>query len=101
VMLDEPITRFAVTVERAVLDALGGGCQLPVGVHCSASTSSASEQPIASEVHAQVVAPDGERMIFLTETAPPQTGAQQLGEDVAARLISMGAHEILEQYHPV
>ena len=32
--LDDPDTRFAVTAERIALGALGGGCQVPIGVHC-------------------------------------------------------------------
>ena len=32
--LDDADTRFAVTVERAALAALGGGCQVPIGIHC-------------------------------------------------------------------
>jgi hydroxymethylbilane synthase len=32
--LDDADTRFAVTVERAALGALGGGCQVPIGIHC-------------------------------------------------------------------
>src|SRR6266568_5088577 len=32
--LDDSNTRFAVTAERAALAALGGGCQVPIGIHC-------------------------------------------------------------------
>ena len=32
--LDDAATRFAVTAERAALAALGGGCQVPIGIHC-------------------------------------------------------------------
>ena len=32
--LNDADTRFAVTVERAALAALGGGCQVPIGIHC-------------------------------------------------------------------
>jgi hydroxymethylbilane synthase len=32
--LDHADTRFAVTAERAALAALGGGCQVPIGIHC-------------------------------------------------------------------
>ena len=32
--LDDAETRFAVTAERTALTALGGGCQVPIGVHC-------------------------------------------------------------------
>ncbi len=35
--LDDADTRFAITVERAALAALGGGCQVPIGVHCRRS----------------------------------------------------------------
>ena len=35
--LDDAATRFAVTAERAALAALGGGCQVPIGIHCRAS----------------------------------------------------------------
>ncbi len=33
-MLDDAAARFAVTAERAALGALGGGCQVPIGIHC-------------------------------------------------------------------
>ena len=32
--LDHPDTRYAVTAERSALAALGGGCQVPIGIHC-------------------------------------------------------------------
>ncbi len=32
--LDDAPTRFAVTAERAALGALGGGCQVPIGIFC-------------------------------------------------------------------
>ncbi len=32
--LDDTHTRFAVTAERAALGALGGGCQVPIGIFC-------------------------------------------------------------------
>jgi hydroxymethylbilane synthase len=32
--LDDPATHFAVTAERAALGALGGGCQVPIGIYC-------------------------------------------------------------------
>jgi hydroxymethylbilane synthase len=35
--LDDAETRFAVTAERAALAALGGGCQVPIGVYCRPS----------------------------------------------------------------
>jgi hydroxymethylbilane synthase len=40
--LDHPETRFAVETERIALDALGGGCQLPVGIHVVCDSTYAS-----------------------------------------------------------
>ena len=37
--LDDAATRFAVTAERAALAALGGGCQVPIGIHCRTAPS--------------------------------------------------------------
>jgi len=37
--LDHPGTRFEVTAERAALAALGGGCQVPIGILCRAVTA--------------------------------------------------------------
>ena len=33
--LDHPPTRAAVTAERGLLAALGGGCQVPIGAHAT------------------------------------------------------------------
>jgi len=41
--LDDPATRFAVTAERAALAALGGGCQVPIGIHCRPGTEAIVE----------------------------------------------------------
>jgi hydroxymethylbilane synthase len=37
--LDDAATRYAVTAERAALHALGGGCSVPIGIFCEATTS--------------------------------------------------------------
>jgi len=75
----------SVTCERAVLAALGGGCQLPVG---------AFAQHVGGllAVTAIVVAPDGSRL--LGESA---TGADPfaLGRLIAERLLARGASDLL------
>jgi hydroxymethylbilane synthase len=91
--LDHPDTHFSVEVERTVLDALGGGCQLPVGVHCSPIQDEA--EVIAWRVHAQVVAPDGETMIVDNAETPVGVSASALGLQVAGDLKSRGAHDLL------
>ncbi len=86
--LEHPETRFCVEVERIVLDALGGGCSLPVGVHCV-------PEPEFWRVFAQVVAPDGELMVQIDTAVPLSTTAEALGQTVADDLKSRGALELL------
>jgi hydroxymethylbilane synthase len=97
--LDHPLTRFAVEVERIVLDALGGGCQLPIGVHCAPIFKEGDEEAdlVAWHLHEQVVAPDGERMICLSAELPAGVSPTTLGLDAAADLKSRGALELLNQ----
>jgi hydroxymethylbilane synthase len=100
--LDHPETRFSVEAERTVLDALGGGCQLPIGVHCApvhdvADPVPNDSTPIAWKIQAQVVAPDGERMICLSTEVPAGVTARELGLRVAEDLKSRGALELLQQ----
>src|SRR5271170_4967128 len=54
--LDDQPTRFAVTAERAALAALGGGCQVPIGIHCQPSAEGFT-------ITGTVASPDGHRMI--------------------------------------
>jgi hydroxymethylbilane synthase len=98
--LDHTETRFSVEAERTVLDALGGGCQLPIGVHCEpihdvADPTHAAIAPIAWKIQAQVVAPDGERMICHSSIAPIEITAQALGLQVAEDLKSRRALNLL------
>jgi hydroxymethylbilane synthase len=100
--LDHPATRVSVESERTVLDALGGGCQLPIGVHCAPIHDVADPipnpgAPIAWKIQAQVVAPDGERMICFSSEVPAAISAGALGLRVAEDLKSRGALDLLEQ----
>jgi len=97
--LDDSATRFSVETERSALDALGGGCQLPIGVHCAPVYDVAdphhSSTPIAWKIQAQVVAPDGERIIGHASVAPAEVAARALGLKVAEDLKVRGAMELL------
>lgn len=91
--LDDTVTRFAVDAERTVLDALGGGCQVPIGAHCQATRE--GDTVTGWNLHAQVVAPDGEQVIAVTLDAPAGTDACALGLQAAEELKSRGAVELL------
>jgi hydroxymethylbilane synthase len=89
--LEHPHTRFAVEAERTALDALGGGCSLPIGAHCIPPASEAGKWRML----AQVVSPDGEAMIQIETEATYSTTPEALGRWVADDLISKGAFELL------
>jgi hydroxymethylbilane synthase len=85
--IDDERTGRAIAAERALVAALGGGCQVPIG---------ALAVPIDDQLdlHAVVISLDGERAIRAQDRAPGTTPAA-LGELVAEKLIADGAMEIL------
>ncbi|WP_035348929.1 hydroxymethylbilane synthase [Edaphobacter aggregans] len=86
--LDDSETRFCVEAERITLDALGGGCSLPIGAHCIPDFGK-------WRMFAQVIAPDGESMVQIDTEASPSTDAETLGRWVAEDLKSKGALDLL------
>ncbi|WP_213803288.1 hydroxymethylbilane synthase [Granulicella sp. dw_53] len=88
--LEHPYTRFCVEAERTTLEALGGGCQLPVGVYCMPADNK-------WRMYAQVVSPDGETMIQIETEATLETSSTSLGEWMAKDLISKGALNLLQE----
>ena len=87
-MLDHADTHTAVMAERAVLGALGGGCQVPIGAYATVSEG-------RIHVLAIVAAPDGTKAIR-AEAEGPSAEAVQIGARLAADLLQRGARRILE-----
>jgi len=85
--LDDAVTRFAVTAERIALDALGGGCQVPIGVHCRKLNDR------EYEILGAVAHPDGSRVV---RSRAVGGDAEDLGHAVAADLLQQGASELFE-----
>jgi hydroxymethylbilane synthase len=78
----------ALTAERALVQALGGGCQTPVG----ALASPAGGETLS--LTAVVVALDGSRAVR-GQARGPRAEAADLGTRLGAQLIADGANEIL------
>jgi hydroxymethylbilane synthase len=85
--LDDPATRFAVTAERIALAALGGGCQVPIGVHCRPFSSG------GYEMLGVVADPDGSRVV---RSSAMGVDAEVLGRAVATDLLHQGAGELFQ-----
>ena len=81
--LDDAATRFAISVERAALAALGGGCQVPIGIHCRPMGLSEEREV---EVFAVVAAPESGEAVRIYETArQDEVEPAALGRLVAAK----------------
>jgi hydroxymethylbilane synthase len=94
--LDHEPTRFAVSVERAALAALGGGCQVPIGVYCREGNAASDAGPV-DEVFAVVAAPETGAAVRIHHSAPRGDGdPAALGRLVAKMLLDAGAGPLLE-----
>ena len=78
-------TARAVTAERTLLAALGGGCNAPLGAHAFAAGS-------ALELVAFVAAPDG-RALLRAERSGEDPGA--LGRGLAEEMLARGARAVM------
>jgi len=87
--LDDAETRSAVIAERALLAALHGGCQVPMGAWARVERGELL-------MDACVCSVDGSQCVKQRATAPPDQAAQ-LGEHMARLLIEAGAQSILEE----
>jgi hydroxymethylbilane synthase len=96
--LDHEATRFAVTAERAALAALGGGCQVPIGIHCRAGIAIAgSGAGPTDEIFAVVAAPETGVAVRIYHSAPrADSDPTALGRLVAKMLLDAGAGPLLE-----
>ncbi|MGB0124002.1 MAG: hydroxymethylbilane synthase [Silvibacterium sp.] len=91
--LEDSATRFAVTAERATLAALGGGCQVPIGVYC--------QRAGRSFLIAGVVAtPDGSSVLRAELEHQEGRSPEALGEKLAQRLLEQGAGQLLQAMLP-
>jgi hydroxymethylbilane synthase len=86
--IDDPSARAALTAERALVTALGGGCQLPLG---------GIARPDGSDLamHAIVLSPDG-ATVLRAQGRGPSSEAAEVGRRVAADLAAAGALDVLE-----
>jgi hydroxymethylbilane synthase len=86
--LDDAMTRFAVTAERAALSALGGGCQVPIGIHCQPTSQGYS-------ITGVVASPDGSSLIRAEIDHEFDSDPEALGAELAGRLLEQGANRLL------
>jgi hydroxymethylbilane synthase len=94
--LDHADTRFAVTAERAALAALGGGCQIPIGIHCRPVFDDRGEGPAWNEIFGVVASPEtGEAVRAHLHAPRDNSDPTSFGKMVARVLLEGGAGRLL------
>jgi hydroxymethylbilane synthase len=87
-VLDHPPTRVAATVERTILDELGGGCVAPVGIHARLRG-----EIVATAVRVQ--SRDGTEAVAATRELPVESHAEA-AVAFASDLADRGARDLIE-----
>jgi hydroxymethylbilane synthase len=86
--LDHAATRVAITAERALLAALEGGCQVPIGAAMMAT-------PGGFELHGVIASIDGQQVVR-GSIAVDVNNPAHAGQQLAARLHADGGVHILD-----
>jgi hydroxymethylbilane synthase len=86
--MDHAATHAAVTAERGVLRALGGGCQVPIGAYATVDGG-------RLRIVAIVASPDGAELVR-GESEGPAGEAARTGRELGEELLERGARRILE-----
>ena len=84
--LDDPSTRAATTCERALLNRLGGGCQVPIGAFAKLNTG-------RLHLESMVADPDGSKLL---RDSREGSDPEKLGNAAGAALLARGGAQILE-----
>jgi hydroxymethylbilane synthase len=91
-VLDHAPSRAAITAERAALEKLGGGCQVPIGAY-AAFTETGSKDLLLKAV---VARPDGSEVLRHSEIGYDPVA---LGHAAAEALLAAGADRILAEVY--
>jgi hydroxymethylbilane synthase len=107
--LDDPAARAATTCERALLNSLGGGCQVPIGAFAEVRTSTSPLLPKSGrsgEPHSDkiprlhldsiVADPDGSKVL---RDSRDGDDPEKLGNEAGAALLARGGDRILESVY--
>ena len=86
--IEHPATRRAITAERAFLEVLGGGCQVPVGAYARSDGGTMVLTAFMGSV-------DGDR-VFKTKASGRASNPHDVALDAYQRLIERGAGVLLK-----
>ena len=86
--LDDSNARAAITCERALLNSLGGGCQVPIGAFAEIRDGQLHLESIVAD-------PDGSKLLRDSRDGAIDA-PEKLGQEAGANLLARGGDKILE-----
>ena len=89
--LEHPPTRAAVTAERALLEKMEGGCQVPIAAHATIAGDRLRLEGLVASV-------DG-RQLVQDSVEGPAADARQLGTRLGEQLLRRGGDAILKEIY--
>jgi hydroxymethylbilane synthase len=89
--MDHPATRICITAERAFLDTLEGGCQVPIAGHAVLENKQLSLTGLVADLQ-------GKRVI-LKNIRGKTKDADALGRTLAEQILQSGGREILDEVY--
>jgi hydroxymethylbilane synthase len=94
--LDDPAARAATTCERALLNSLGGGCQVPIGAFATVrGYREGHDFSLGDSLRLESIVADPDGSTVLRDSRDGED-PEKLGRDAGAALLARGADKILE-----
>ncbi len=90
-VLHDDNTFYAVTAERALLKALEGGCQVPIGANAEVKTNGLYLDAIVGSIDGSIT--------FRKKIRGSKANAEKLGKELAKDLKKAGANKILKEIY--
>jgi hydroxymethylbilane synthase len=90
--LDDPAARRAVEAERALLAALGGGCQVPLGAYAEAADGKLRLRVVVAD-------PASGQVFEAVREGDPER-PQELGRETALAVLASGARRVIAAVNP-
>ncbi|MDM7934064.1 MAG: hydroxymethylbilane synthase [Methanothrix sp.] len=88
--IDDPATRRETMIERRILEAVGGGCVVPMAVHAQVEGG-------AARVLAEVLSLDGRRYVRLDETISLDEGYLLRSAALGERIMEIGGRDLVKE----
>ena len=91
--LDDPNARATTTCERALLESMGGGCQVPIGAFAEVREANGT---IKLRLESIIAHPDGSKLLRESREG---NDPEKLGAEVGYTLLRRGGDAILQQVY--